>query len=223
MTPQSPLKTDLVIAMTLAETFLLLLFVTSYSVVQSAGDKPPEIWRALADECQQKLRQRESELSDRERAIATLEHKLTWWRDNFNVDAPQSVPELVAILGGPQGRAVLTDVGRGYPRCETENVLAQASVVRGTVSVQLLSQSPRLKAWSALSATPVPARGAVLRDWGSIRSFLSLVDNFYRSRQDGSRCRFDYRLTYETKEDYYDGRETFEHTFYPAGISRVPK
>ncbi|MBI3952082.1 MAG: hypothetical protein HY314_16670 [Acidobacteria bacterium] len=56
-----------------------------------------------------------------------------------------------------------------------------------------------------------------------IQAFLAGVRDYYSSnaKVNGTECRFDYRLTYESKEDYYDGRELFERYFYPAGLSRT--
>jgi len=221
MAKQAPLKTDLVISMTLAETFLLLLFVVWYSVTPSAAENRPEIWKALAEERQQKIQQLQKQVAEQDRKVAELDAKIKWWRENFNADPPQSLAGLVEVLSSPQGKAVLFDVGRGYPRCEDENILVHASVVRGAMSMELLSRSPHLVEWSATLDVAVPAPSTVLNGWDAVHSFLSTVDGFYASRQSGSRCRFDYRLTYDTKEDYYDGRETFERSFYPAGISRV--
>lgn len=172
MTKQSPLRTDLVIAMTLAETFLLLLFVVWYSVVRAAGDKPPDIWMKLAEERQQKIQQLQNQLAERDKRIAELDALLNWWHTEFNADPPQSRKDLVKILQSPQGKAVLADVGRGYPRCEDQNTLVHASIVRGAVTMELLSDSPQLTDWSAASGVAIPAPHAVLSGWNSIRSFL---------------------------------------------------
>ena len=221
MIKQSPLRTDLVISMTLAEMFLLLLFVVWYSVTRSASDSRPEMWKALAEERQQKVQQLQNQLVEKDGKIAELEIKIKWWRENFNADLPQSTKDLETILKSPKGKEVLSDIGRGYPRCDNQNVLIHASVVRGTMSIELLTKSPQLIEWSAKSGVAIPPPRTILSGSDQVRSFLSTVDVFYTSRLGGSRCRFDYSLTYETKEDYYDGRETFERSFYPAGISRV--
>jgi hypothetical protein len=206
--------------MTLAETFLLLLFVVWYSVVRSASDTSPDILKAVAEERQKKIELLQRQLAERDRRVAELETKISWWQKYFNSDPPQSLGDLVAMLRSPQGRAVLADVGRGYPGCEDDNILVHASVARGAVSVEVLSESRHLSDWAAPSGITIPAPRAVLSGWGPVRSLLSAVDGFYASRPSGSGCRFDYRLTYETNDDYHDGRETFEHTFYPAGVSR---
>jgi len=206
--------------MTLAETFLLLLFVVWYSVMPPASDNPPDILKALAAERQKQIDLLQKELTERDRRVAELEAKISWWEKYFKADPPQSLPQLLGILRSPEGRAVLTDIGRGYPRCEDDNILVHASVVRGAVSVELLSESRHLSDWAAASGIGIPVTRTVLSGWAPARSLLSAVEGFYASRPSGNGCRFDYRLTYETKEDYYDGRETFEHTFYPAGMSR---
>ena len=218
---RSTLRTDLVIAMTLAETFLLLLFVVWYSVTVAGRDNSPDIWKALAEARQKEIDRLHDRLNEQIRKVAELEARVRWWRANFNSDPPRSLPELIDILRSPQGKVVMTAVGRGYPPCEKENVLTQASVVRGIVRMGPLAESKRLRSWSAASGIAIPPPGAILSDWNSTQSFLSSVHHFYASLGDQGRCRFDYRLTYETKEDYYDGRETFERAFYAARISRA--
>src|ERR1039458_10103554 len=86
---------------------------------------------------------------------------------------------------------------------------------------------PRLAASKAVgllrsSGHTIPGTGVAIEDGTAIRGFLEAVRAYYRSAPSGGReCRFDYRLSYQSKEDYFDGREMFEAYFYPAGLHRV--
>ncbi len=85
----------------------------------------------------------------------------------------------------------------------------------------VVGESRKLDKWAAAAGVALPAVRREMRDWEGIRRYLTGVREFYRwEEQNAKPCRFDYRMTYQTKADYYDARETFERAFYAAGISR---
>lgn len=98
---QNPLKTELIIGMTLAETFLLILFVVWYSRGAGAG---PE-WEKIAKQRQAQIEELQAQLQDKEGKILELERIRDWWRKNFGVDPPTSLDELQVALE-PQGLTI---------------------------------------------------------------------------------------------------------------------
>jgi len=110
----------------------------------------------------------------------------------------------------------------GNPKCDENNVLVHATVVKGKISMNLLTQTSRLSEWFENKRYTLPKINANITDFNTIKTFLDRVRGFYSStNMEGTEYRFDYRLTYGPKEDDYDGRELFERYFYPAGLSRV--
>src|SRR5260221_9560216 len=86
-------KTDLVISMTLAEIFLLMLFVVWYS--QGAGAGPE--WERVAKERQVEIDNLKSQIEAQRQKIGELEKIRDWWRKNFDVAPPASMAELVSL------------------------------------------------------------------------------------------------------------------------------
>jgi hypothetical protein len=101
MRMQNPLKTELIIGMTLAETFLLILFVVWYS--QGAGAGPE--WEKIAKQRQTQIEDLQAQLQEKEGKIMELEKIRDWWRKNFGVDPPTSLDELRVALE-PQGLTI---------------------------------------------------------------------------------------------------------------------
>lgn len=215
---RSGTKTDLVISMTLAETFLLLLFVVWFAT-KSEGS--PDFWRALAEERLTELNKAKAHLNlERERANKA-EKSLAWWRNNFNADPPRSLPELVrALKETGTGKQVEAALRRGLPACDqVTNVLVEAVAAQGDVQLRVVADSPPLRTWAQSAVLPLPERGTVLRGWSDVTTYVAKINRFYHASPQP--CRFDYRLMYRTKEDYYDARQTLERAFYPAGITQL--
>jgi len=209
-----PERTDLVINMTLAELFLLLLFVAWYAQPPEPGDQVP-VLQAELDHLKKENQTLANELRDAKDQISDLKWRLEWWRRIF--------PTIDTTLEGNITREeLIKDIGRGYRRCQDNNVLIRASVIRGQQSIVWITDSPQLVEWIASTGRSRPQFGVRLTDPKDIDSFLALIRDYYQNGKDaGSECRFDYQLTYATKEDYYDGRERFERFFYPSGINRL--
>ncbi len=204
--------------MTLAETFLLILFVVWYSHGAGAG---PE-WERIAKERQAQINALKSDLQGQKDKVLELERIRDWWRKNFGMNPPASIDELEAALRTVQGQTVRQDMARDLPRCDQNNTLVEVSITLGTTEVRVKEAVRRLQDSFHSSETRIPAAGEVLRTRQAIQAFLESVNGFYaHSKRESKPCRFDYKLTYATKEDYFDGRQTFEKYFYPAGITAV--
>jgi hypothetical protein len=216
MRTRTPIKTDLIIGMTLAEIFLLILFVVWYSHGAGAG---PE-WERIAKERQTEINKLKNDLQEQKDKVLELERISEWWRKNFGVNPPASTSELEDALRTPQGQTVRQDLARDLPRCDQDNILVEASVIHGTTEVRVRDEVRLIQNSLHSSETKLPAAGEVLRTQQGIHAFLESVSGFYAySKKTSKACRFDYKLKYATKEDYFDGRETFEKYFYPAGIT----
>jgi hypothetical protein len=205
-------RNDLVIAMTLAEIFLLLLFGVGYGYRHSLeGDN--QIERLTED-----LRKVSAEndksskaLKERTDQVADLTFRLDRWRKAYpKVDENK--------LGNTPGLG-----GEGHPRCEPpNNVLVEATVVQGRIGMRVPLASPRLKTWFAQKGLDYPVPGAEVSAATAIHAFLANVQQFYwDAGANGQTCRFHYRLYYGSKVDGFEGRELFERYFYPSGIYPV--
>jgi hypothetical protein len=198
--------------MTLAEIFLLILFVIWHGYSNILGN-PDE--NALLKEQLNRLQNENAgiskELKQAQNEIADLQRRLDWWREWTGIENPPSTPQEVKVLK--------EKLCRSNPKCEENNVLIQATVVKGQISMELLAQSLRLSEWFSNKGYPLPKVNVNITDLNIIKTFLDRVRDFNSNTND--ECRFDYRLTYGSKEDYYDGRELFERYFYPAGLSRA--
>jgi hypothetical protein len=133
-----PTKTDLIIGMTLAETFLLILFVVWYS--QGAGAGPS--WEKIAQERQAKINDLNAELQRQKEKVLELERIRDWWRKNFGTSPPLSMEELQLALG-PKGLTIsktgqetaMKGAGRSNltPKCSEKGLreVLFATVIRG--------------------------------------------------------------------------------------------
>src|SRR5438128_1166411 len=120
MAPRSN-RGELIISMTLAETFLLLVFMVWYSVRPKFDPHPPnriEILQAENERLKQANEHLRLELDD-------INRRLAFWRQRFDLPVPGSEEEL---------KKVLYEAGRGKPRCQDANVLVNVSVINGTTT-----------------------------------------------------------------------------------------
>ena len=86
----APIKTDLIIGMTLAEMFLLILFVVWYS--QGAGAGPE--WEKIAKQHEAEIQDLKAQLDSQKEKVLELERLREWWRKNFRTDPPASMEEV---------------------------------------------------------------------------------------------------------------------------------
>lgn len=214
----SPIATDLIIGMTLAEVFLLILFVVWYS--QGAGSGPD--WEHIAELRQQQIEKLQSDLLQAKNDVAELERIRNWWRSNYGIDPPASAAEFEAVRNTPAGQKLRQELARGFPKCEDSNVLADVSMLNGVMRLNVSGSPTKLIGWSRSVGTTIPKPGDVLSGPGAVDNFLQTVARYYEhAKQENHNCRFDYKLRYITDHDYREGRETFEKLFYPATIAAV--
>ncbi len=211
-------RRELVVSVTLAETFLLLVFLVWY--VSPQGELPD--WKSVAAEKQKRVEELERESKRLREEIDRLQKINQWWKDNFGVDCPASYEELVQVLRSPNARSAVLEAGRGYAACEAANILIEAEVRQGSVRITYGPAMTGLQRWLAQREGTFRLDEAPLENWDQVKVLASLVRQYYEWRaRGGSPCRFDYKLVYHTKEDYYDGRVILEQDFYPAGIRRA--
>jgi len=114
MRTRAPHTTDLIIGMTLAEMFLLILFVVWYS--QGAGAGPE--WEAIAKKRETQIQDLKAELQLQKENMHELEISRNFWRKNFNVNPPASIDEVELALH-TQGMAITKaerTIGKGAGR-----------------------------------------------------------------------------------------------------------
>jgi hypothetical protein len=210
-------RSDVVLSMTLAETFLLLLFLVWLGdVARNPGSEPPTDPTILKSEVE-RLRSANEQLALEAQRMAAENRELSLTVEAFRkslgiktpINGPDDVPDAVA-----RAREAAR---RGAPKCQSENLFARVSVVDG--STTLIVSAP-----AAVAATVGEGAGVqipvdiALTEESAVQAVLNAVSEYSRKNE----CRFDYTLTYRTKADYYDGREQFEkgRLFYAAGVFR---
>jgi hypothetical protein len=198
---------DLVISMTLAETFLLLVFMLWYSIRPRVVQPPPKRVEVVMAENEQ-LKQEMASLKEK---LAEIDRRLEWWRMRFNQDVPGSEEEV---------KQILFEAGRGKPRCQDDNVLVEIRLIKGAASLQVLADAPKMRAKLATHNIDFHV-GTILSSPELIDAVLAEARGFRKSPGPDGDCRFDYRFRYATNDDYYEGRERFEKYFYSAGRQRV--
>jgi hypothetical protein len=115
--------------MTLAEIFLLILFVVWYS--QGAGAGPE--WERIARDRQLKIDTLNSQIEAQNHKIEELEKIRDWWRKNFGVNPPASMEELVALQ--PKGLIIKANGGSNLtPKCSELGLkeVLFSTVIRGS-------------------------------------------------------------------------------------------
>lgn len=153
MLPNRGIKTDIVIGMTLAEIFLLILFVVWYQ--QGAGSGPE--WEKIAKERQEQIANLREQLKDKQGKILELEKIRDWWRQNFGVNPPTSLDELKEALQ-PQGLTIakMDPSGQGSKNAGRSNLTPKCSelglkdilfnaVIRGRQSYEVNGETRSLQ------------------------------------------------------------------------------
>ncbi|NLT68656.1 MAG: hypothetical protein GXX84_18835 [Acidobacteria bacterium] len=207
-------RTDLVISITLAEIFLLLLFVVWYGFSSELRFDPRARMIEQISRLEKENVRLKKELKDETKKVADLERRLRFWHELFP-DVPDNQDGFML-----DSREVCKEACRGFGECNRgNNILIEASVIRGQMSMVLLSMDETLSNWFRSSGRHIPEMNVAIVDHAQIRKFLEDVSAYYSAvtRSGGKKCRYDYRLKHLSKEDYYDGRKLFERIFYPAG------
>jgi hypothetical protein len=213
---------DLVLSTTLAEVFLLLLFVAWYGVsAVSAGPGSLAQLQRDNERLTSELSNANKELVD----LRPLKTRVQFLQEILKIvkaedpkgPVPESIDDWVRWLK-THDEHVAQNAKRGSPMCNAgANVIVVARVFDGAVTVTVLRD------------ISVEIKSAVTYQTGqelsgpAIEQFLASIARFYDERhRHGDDCRYDYRLEWSTDNDYRFGREHFEQPyFYPAGITRV--
>ena len=211
---------DIVLSMTLAETFLLLLFliwlgdVARTSSGGAAAD--PTIMRLE----NARLKAENERLAAESRRLAEELRKqqliVEAFRKALGLPEPITSPEQVE----PAVKSAQEAARRGAPKCATTNVFARVAIRDGSTTVSVVAADSVARQVEAKTGLAIPV-GAVLTQDADIEEVLRAVSEYAEANS----CRFDYTLSYETKSDYFDARERFEkgRLFYLAGISSATK
>jgi hypothetical protein len=202
---------ELVISMTIAEMFLLLVFMVWYSSIKDPAPGP----RGGFDACQEENKRLEREnvkLKVRNTSLAAelddVQQSLKYWQAHFGQYPPRTDSELAKFR---------QELGRGKPKCQEDNLLVEVRIVRGDVAIELLRESPELQRVAGTNRDMV-AVGNVLRSENDVSSLFKYVRETESSGgQNGKGCRFDYRFVWATDTDFRVGVEKLEALFYSVG------
>ena len=206
---------DLVLSMTLAEIFLLLLFLVWLGDVAARSGGLPVDPTALKIE-NDRLKAENGQLSDEVRRLKAdldqLRLIVDAFRKTLGISEPITSPEQVP--GAVQQAA--DAARRGAPRCAADNLFARVLVRDGEITLTVVAPAQVVADVAAVTRTSFRT-GQALTSTDDIETVLRAVASYAGVKS----CRFDYALTYATKADYYDGRQRFERgrLFYAAGVA----
>ena len=200
-----------VVAMTIAEVFLLLMFVMWLGAVIKGQAGKGQVDAAIL---QRRLDETTKELAEANKQIGELKATVEALRIMLGANSVDP-EELKRALEKKIADAV-EGAKRGKPKCAEENVLVEARVLDGVSQVAIVAQNGGTLDWLKKAGIRSAASGYVMTDL-EIPMLIGAVNRKYAEAD----CRFDYRLTYRTADDYLAGRERFETMFYPAGRRRV--
>jgi hypothetical protein len=208
---------DLIIGMTLAEVFLLLLVVGWYgSRLESEATgrdlgTPVEILQKQLDDAKDALRLEQQKDDQLEKRIQNLEATLDWlggyvrWSGQPIRDIPSATAALNAYTAG---------LKRGKPTCEAANVLVQ--VVEDEDKLALTVLQPFVVGSVTFSAQQT------LTEKQDVDRFFQAIEKYYSDRHEARRdCAFDFKLDWRTDRDYRTAKKLFDPYFYPAGDRRL--
>jgi hypothetical protein len=218
-------RTDLVIGMTLAEIFLLILFVIWWGTdlpSSAVGQEPVTVQlrviQAERDRLAAALTEIKSNVSSLQANLADREARLEALRAMLGASSTDTVEFRRAF------DAELSDVAaaarRGSPKCIPSNALVQVAVNNGDVRLTLLCRDEDVLADLRARGAGTIEAGLIIAEAPQITALLTAVERYYAAHPE---CRFDYRLLYASAADYKLGRTTFERFFYPERIVELPK
>src|SRR2546423_15585862 len=118
----SPVRTDLVISMTLAEAFLLLLFVVWYGHTAIIRQDPAARMKEQLAALEKENEQLKKELKQATDEVADLKVRLDLWRRLTGFETPPTSEALAEWR---------KEACRSNPKCQQNNVLVHASVIHG--------------------------------------------------------------------------------------------
>ncbi|HTG59609.1 MAG TPA: hypothetical protein VMG63_09405 [Terriglobia bacterium] len=205
-------RNDLVIGMTLAEVFLLLLIVGWYGSrleSEEVGKEPltpEEVLRKRLNERELQLKDANEERQRLAKRLGQLQEILDWL--GAHLAFPGQIQNIASADAALRGYTL--GLKRGKPTCQPQNVLVQIVTDNGTITLTVLQHlsvgDTAFEAGQSLAGEP------------QIEGFLSAVRNYYSQRRAANRdCAFDYTLTWRTDHDFRVAKKSFEPYFYPAG------
>jgi hypothetical protein len=208
-------RNDLIIGMTLAEIFLLLLIVGWYGSrleSEAAGGTPgtpAEVLQKKLNEANEALRLEDEEHKRLENDIHNLEETLKWLGEHLDPSHHyppiRDVPSATAAID-----AYTAGLKRGKPICEAVNVLIQ--VVADDDKQTLTILQPLVVGNETFAA------GQTLTGKQDVDGLLQAVQKYYAERRESGRdCAFDFKLDWRTDHDYRVAKKMFDPYFYPAG------
>lgn len=207
-------RSDLVVGMTLAEVFLLLLIVGWYGSRLESEEKgaaagaSATVPKSQLDECQANLLAAEKRLQAMQVQYDQLDRILDWIAQTAGLPRPiRSVEDAKAAVG-----MIKDEAKRGRPACSPNNILLDVTADGGAVLATV--RQSFVGAYTA---------GQDLRTSVEIEGFLQRVSVHYKTLQSesGRDCVFDFSLSWRTDQDYRSSRELFERYFYPARIRQL--
>ncbi|SRR6266568_1464295 len=210
---------DLVMSMTLAEIFILLVLVLWWgSALEAQGDGSPTVAIAVLNGQLADLRAEHDKLrADRDRANRELEEALGRLEAVRAMLGARDTSLRAFGEGLGSQLAVAKETGkRGRPKCVDANTLIQVNA-DGTLTATLVTGDAKTLAELRTLGANTGDRDSVL-DRSDLERLLGAVSEYYRHHND---CRFDYRLQYRSTADYHDARQWLERVFYPERVVRL--
>lgn len=188
-------RRDLVIAMSVAEVFLLLLFVVWIASRAQAGviDVPG-------------LQRQVAALSKQVDALRKENAEAMAWKEayrRFLEGMGYAIPATPSEQPVPINTGSGGNGGKDWPACDVGgNRLLQAGVIGGELRIRFLRGVRSLGVNSGASLSGESAE-SVLRQIEAL--------------QISSHCRYHYRLEFASDSDYRVGKQRLERVFYPDG------
>lgn len=207
-----PFTNDLVISMTLAEVFLLLLIVGWYGSrleSEAAGREPLTPAQVLAQEVDEATRERERQRAEN-RALQSRVRELEGVLDWLGQQVGNKEPIRDTRSAGRALEGLSAILKRGKAACRGENVLVHVVGDHDTTAV-ILRQAFAIERISFEA-------GQRLTRAADIEALLAGVQKYYSQRRaEKSACAFDFTLAWRTDRDFRIAKKAFEPYFYPAG------
>jgi hypothetical protein len=189
---------DLVLAMSVAEIFLLLLFVVWIASQAQAGPLDIEQLKKQVAKLQKESEEHQSQ----------IQNLLAWKSayEAFIVSLGQPVPKSIEdVLQRTKQNA--TRGGNDFPPCsEKTNRVMAVRVANGAVQLRVLG---------SVSALPF-ADGQIIEG-----NDVDVAVKAVTAYQNANSCRFSYRFEFGSDADYRSGRQRFDRIFYPGGEAQV--
>lgn len=208
----------MIIGMTLAEVFLLLLVVGWYGsrleteATTHRPTDPANVLQQELDDARESLKKEQQNSTVLQTTIRNYEKTLDWLGEHLS--AGRSTPP-APIRDIATAQKALGDytVGlkRGKPVCADKNVLVE--VVADNVANNENFALQILQPFESGDLKYVGNGQESVTGQTDVDHFLSAVGSYYSTHA----CAFDFHLSWRTDHDYRTAKEKFDPFFYPAG------